>query len=111
MPARQLRLRKTYRPVERLGDLVVRPAFDVVEPDYAAGQRREPCQRTIEIDEIGSAGFGFRRSRPALFSPGLESDSGTMPGRAKRHQASAHRNAANPDAEGRLAAVVVQVLV
>jgi hypothetical protein len=34
-----------------------------------------------------------------------------MPGRTKRHQAAAHRDAAHPDAEGRLAAVIVQVLV
>src|SRR6187399_1767727 len=59
MAARELRLRKTHAAVEPLGDLVVRPAFDVVEPDDRARHGRQPCQRTIEVDEIGGAGFGF----------------------------------------------------
>ena len=59
-----------------------------------------------EVRDSDSAGAAQLSS-----GPGLESDSGAMPGRTKRHQAAAHRDAAYPDAEGRLAAVIVQVLV
>src|SRR6188768_2541433 len=79
--ARQLRLRKTQCPVERLGDLFMRPALHVVQPDYRASDRGKPCQSAIEIDEIRGAAFRLCRCAPALLGPGLERDARAMPRR------------------------------
>ena len=50
--ARQLRLGKTHRAFEGPRDLLVRPAFDVVQPHHRARHRRQSRERPVEIDEI-----------------------------------------------------------
>ena len=42
-------LEKLGRAAEQPGNLVMLVAFDVVQPDDTARQRRQSCQRTLEI--------------------------------------------------------------
>ena len=63
--------------------------------------------RSMRSDVRLSASAG---PRPAFLGPGLERDARAMPGRAKRHQATADGDAAYPDPEGRFAAEIVEVL-
>ncbi len=52
--ARDLRLGKTDRLAELLGDFAVCVALDVIEPEHAAGQRGEAVERTLERSRVGA---------------------------------------------------------